>query len=140
MRIRSSSPLVLGMVLATLAFPPAAANAGNGHHHYPRARCGSFPAAVANEEGVVVGHIPVRVETYGPRLSCAKASAVVESFWSLEEELIVHEPEPPYIETTYGLKDWPGWTCRVSMPLKPHGNEGECERGERAAAFYFGAT
>jgi hypothetical protein len=128
------------MVLAALAFLPAAANAGSGHHPYPRARCGSFPAAVLNEEGIVVSHTPVRVETYGPHLTCQKASAVVRSFWNPEEELIVHEPEPPYIETTYGLKDWPGWTCRVSMPLKSHGNEGECERGERTAAFYFGGT
>jgi hypothetical protein len=92
------------MVLTALAFPPAAANAGNGPHPYPKARCGSFPAAVSNDEGVVVSSISVRVETYGPRLSCQKAVAVIKSFWSFEEELIVHEPEPPDIETTYGLK------------------------------------
>jgi hypothetical protein len=124
MRIRSSSPLVLGTVLAALALLPAAADAGGRHHPYPRARCRSFPAAVLNDEGVVVSSTPVRVETYGPDLSCKKALAVVESFWSPEEELIVNEPEPPNIETTFGLKNWPGWTCRVPMTLNSHNNVG----------------
>jgi hypothetical protein len=92
----------------------------------------------------VVGYTPVRVESYGPRLgpalTCAKALAVVKSFWSPEEELIVHEPEPPEIETTFGLKNWPGWTCKVGLVMHSHGNLGECSRRGKTALFYFGKT
>ena len=137
---RSSSPLILAIALCLLAITPAPANARSRPHPFPRAHCATFQAAELNDEGAVIGYTPVRVETFGPRLTCGTALAVVKSFWNPEEELIVHEPEPPNIETTYGLKNWPGWTCRVAGVVRSHGNSGECRRRGRTALFYFGGT
>ncbi len=141
MRSNSSCAVGLGIVLAALVFFPAAASAGSGLVRLPEPRCGSFRAVDVNDEGQPASYTHVRV-TSSPHLSCKKAMAVIESFWSPTEEIIAHEGSPEEriesVETLYTMRDWPGWTCMVLMPLRSHGNQGECYRRERSAGFYFG--
>ncbi len=141
MRSKWCCALILGIVLTALSALASTASAGSGLVRLPEPRCGSFRAVDVNEEGIPDFYTHVRV-TSSPHLSCKKAMAVIESFWNPEEETIAHEGSPEEriesAETVYTMKEWPGWTCQVLMPLKSHGNEGDCFRGERSAGFYFG--
>lgn len=141
MRLKSSCAVILSIVLAAPILMPTAASAGSALVRLPEPRCGRFRAVDVNDEGQPVLYTHVRVTT-SPHLSCKKALAVVKSFWSPTEEIIAHEGSPEEriesAEILYTMKNWPGWTCQVLMPLKSHGNQGDCFRGERSAGFYFG--